>query len=358
MAQRFGIAGAGLMGRMLAEWLTNLGHEVTLFDRDTRAGLSSCAHTGAGMLAPWCELEHAEAIVSTLGVRSLELWPELLARLALPVFFQQEGSLVVAHPTDRPELQRLRQLVERRAPAGVMLPVDAKRIGELEPELDGRFANGLFFPREGQVDNLQLLAALEATLVERKVIWHERTEVTAVEPGRIVRGGESDRFDVAIDCRGLGGGAALASLRAVRGEIVRVHAPDVNLRRPVRLMHPRYPLYIVPRQGQLYVIGATSIESHDFSPASVRSLLELLSAAYALHSGFAEARLLSTETNCRPAFPHNCPRLHRSDGLLRVNGLYRHGFLLAPALAEGAAALLTGQALAPHLDTIITEISP
>ena len=68
--------------------------------------------------------------------------------------------------------------------------------------------------------------------------------------------------------------------------MIRLHAPEVSLRRPVRLMHPRYPLYIAPKPDHVFVIGATEIESEDTSPASVRSTLELLSAAYSLHSGF------------------------------------------------------------------------
>jgi glycine oxidase len=36
----------------------------------------------------------------------------------------------------------------------------------------------------------------------------------------------------------------------------------------------------------------------------------------------------------RPAFPDNLPRILVEGDKIAVNGLYRHGFLLAPALAE------------------------
>jgi glycine oxidase len=36
----------------------------------------------------------------------------------------------------------------------------------------------------------------------------------------------------------------------------------------------------------------------------------------------------------RPAYPDNLPRIVIDRNLIAVNGLYRHGFLLAPALAE------------------------
>ena len=32
----------------------------------------------------------------------------------------------------------------------------------------------------------------------------------------------------------------------VYGEVIRIHAPEVTLTRPTRLLHPRYPIYIAP----------------------------------------------------------------------------------------------------------------
>ena len=54
----------------------------------------------------------------------------------------------------------------------------------------------------------------------------------------------------------------------------------------------------------------------------------------------AEARLIHTETNLRPALPDNLPHIERSDGCTRINGLFRHGWLIAPALVEQALARL------------------
>src|SRR6185436_17591930 len=68
--------------------------------------------------------------------------------------------------------------------------------------------------------------------------------------------------------------------------------------------------------------------------ASVRSVLELLSAACALHPAFAEAEILEVRADLRPAFANNLPVLRRGPHALHVNGLFRHGFLLAPALAR------------------------
>ena len=343
-----GIAGAGLMGRMMALCLSDAGYQVTLFDSDTRDGHGSCAWVAGGMLAPFTELEKAEPIISRLGQDALALWPDILSRLAAPVFFQQAGTLVVAHRQDMTDLAAFQgtiasRLTDASYDAASMEQVDANRLSQLEPELVGRFDRGVFFPGEGQLEPQDLLPALAETLLQRGVSWHEQITVSEVTSGRIRCGEQVMRFDLAVDTRGLGARDALP-LRGVRGEVMRFHAPDVGLHHMVRLMHPRYPLYIVPRPNDVYLIGATSIESDDVGPVTVRSSLELLSAVYSLHPGFAEAAVLAQLVGCRPAFSSNLPKIMHEPGLLRINGLYRHGFLISPALAQTAMGILQGQA--------------
>ena len=133
--------------------------------------------------------------------------------------------------------------------------------------------------------------------------------------------------------------------RSVRGEVIRLYAPEVKLRRPTRLIHPRYPIYIAPKENDVYVIGATEIESEDLSPMSVRSAMELLSAVYTVHSGFAESRILEMATQCRPTLKNNLPEvlIKKEKGLtdlILINGLYRHGFMISPAVLDATIELL------------------
>jgi glycine oxidase len=123
-----------------------------------------------------------------------------------------------------------------------------------------------------------------------------------------------------------------------------IETDEIALTRPVRLLHPRWPLYIVPRANNRFMIGATTIESED-SGVSVRSALELLSAAYAVHPAFGEARIVEIGAGLRPAFADNLPRIRIDGDRISVNGLYRHGFLLAPALAELTAGYLARGAI-------------
>jgi len=164
--------------------------------------------------------------------------------------------------------------------------------------------------------------------------WGER--VTSVKAGCIdLADSETVHFDLAIDTRGIGARPSMP-LRGVRGEVVWLHAPGVCLERPLRLLHPRHRVYIVPRPGDLFVVGASEIESEDRSPVSLRSAVELMAAAHSAVPELAEARIVHLEANLRPALPDNEPRTEHQAGLLRINGLFRHGWLLAPALVQDA----------------------
>ena len=323
------ILGAGLMGRLLALALARAGHRVQVFEAGGPEAEGAAARVAAAMLAPLAESAITETSVVQMGQHGLRRWPELIAQLDAPVFFQQNGTLILWHRQDAAEATRFgHQLTATRLALPSLpapQPLDAAAIAHLEPSIGSRFAQGLYLPGEGQLDNRQLLAALLLQLQKFGVDlhWHSPREP------------QDCQADWVFDCRGLGARSQWPGLRAVRGEVLRLHAPGVKLRRPVRLVHPRYPLYIAPKENNVFVVGATEIESDDLSPISVRSSLELLSAAYSVHPGFGEARILESSTQCRPTLPNNLPAIRQlSARVLQINGLYRHGFLIAPALLD------------------------
>lgn len=326
-----GIVGAGLMGRLLAWRLSLSGWEVTLFDKDSKGGQRSAAYAAAGMLSPVAECETSNCLIFDLGVYSLKQWALWLTAFSEPVFFQQKGTLVIAHPEDIVEKERWLKQVQFNLKELCIQPLSQFGIKKLEPELN--FREGYFLPQEAHLDSRALLRAL-AKILSRKltVDWLENTLVEKITPHCVFVKDKSYVFDCIFDCRGVGGGDQFNDLRPIRGELIYLHAPDVNLNRPIRLLHPRYRVYIVPRPHQIYLIGSSEIESEDTSPISVRTCLELLSAAYSIHRGFAEARVIETVTALRPALLDNLPRIDWQPGLIAINGLYRHGFLLAPAL--------------------------
>lgn len=343
---RIGIAGAGVLGRLLAWQLSHAGHAVEVFDpapgpEARRDGLGPAGFTAAGMLSPLAELDAAGPEVATLGLRSVTLWAEVAHRLAAldgqgdaGRYFRQHGSLLLAHGPDLGAAQRVLSRLTV-APAGMAPPRRLTRpaLAALEPALlPGLHAWCL--DGEAQVMPQQVLPALCA--LAQGVQWHWGRTVAATAPGQItLDDGTAAGFDLVFDVRGLGGRSA-EQLRGVRGEVIWLHAPGVPLTRPLRLLHARHRVYIVPRPDDHVVIGASEIESEDRSPVSLRSAVELMAAAHSVLPALAEARIVHMETNLRPALPDNAPKWTVEPGRVSINGLFRHGWLLAPALIEQA----------------------
>ena len=306
--------GAGIAGTWQALLFARAGCRVALYERGEASMTQATSHWAGGMLAPFCEGETAEPVITRLGLRSLDLWREVLPQTPF------NGSLVVAHPRDRADFERFARLTGGHKRLG------REEIASLEPALAGRFSDALFFAQEGHVDPRQVLPAL-----------HDVLRSAGVPIAFNAEAGQGDCDGVVVDCRGLAARDAFPELRGVKGEIIILETDEIALSRPVRLIHPRWSIYIVPRAGNRFLIGATSIESED-NGVSVRSALELLTAAYAVHPAFGEARIVEFGAGLRPAFPDNRPRVVVDERRITVNGLYRHGFLLAPALAEATVA--------------------
>ena len=309
------VLGAGIFGLWQAFTLARAGHRVRLIEASEEPFSRSASLYAGVMLAPEREAETAPALLRQLGREGVALWRAFYPAL------NYSGSLVVTAARDRGELERFARRTQGHR------SVDGGELKQLEPDLAGRFTSALYFAEEA---HMAAPAALAFMLAE---VQQAGVEITL--------GSEATPADAAtlIDCRGLAARDSLPNLRGVRGERVLVRSREVALSRPVQLLHPRLPLYIVPWDEGLYMIGATVIETEDAGPVTVRSALELLGGAYAVHPAFAEAEIVDLGSGVRPAFPDNVPRAVLREGgkQIFVNGAYRHGFLLAPVLARAVA---------------------
>src|ERR1700729_1956578 len=146
------IIGAGVAGAWQALLFAQAGHAVTLHERSDEAMMLSTSHWAGGMLAPWCERESSEAVISRLGLRALDLWRRELPDTPF------NGSLVVAHPRDRSDFERFAKLTTGHQ------RLDAEAMTGLEPSLEGRFRDGLFYASEGHVEPRLVLPELHARI--------------------------------------------------------------------------------------------------------------------------------------------------------------------------------------------------
>jgi glycine oxidase len=329
---RITVVGAGVTGLWQALTLARAGHAVTLVEQSAAAApfAAAASRCAGGMLAPYCEEEAAPAIVRQLGLEGIALW----RGLGLPGLVTDAGSLVVAAARDLPDLRRFARMT-----TGHQL-LDAAALAEIEPALQGRFSAALHFAGEAHVASRVALSALLAAVHEAgaTVAFGRPWSPEDVDPA----------VTWTIDCRGIAARDMLPGLRGVRGEMAVIRSAEVTLRRPVRLLHPRTPLYAVPWTDGRIMLGASVIERGDAGPVTVRAALDLLGAAYALSPVLAEAELAEVSAGVRPAFADNVPRIIARGHQLFVNGMYRHGFLLAPVLADHVARYIASGSANPQ----------
>ncbi|WP_109509239.1 glycine oxidase ThiO [Nocardioides speluncae] len=328
---RVRVLGAGIIGLSVADELLRCGHAVTVVDPAPASGASYAA---AGMLAPAGEVWHGEEALLSLGRRSLALWPEYAARLG--VALHTTGTLLVGR--DHGDLQQVERQAALLALHGT--PVELLTRRELlsrEPTLTSRVAGGLLLPDDHSVDPRLVLDALINRVVEQRAL------ATVVET-------------TDVDATVIATGAQLPEpwthlVRGVRGEVVRVRTDDPPAHTVRGWVHGE-PVYAVPRAGGEVVIGATS-EEHDEPPiATVGGVARLLDAARALLPGLDRAELTEAIARDRPGTPDNLPLVGPSGvaGTVLAAGLFRHGVLLAPLVAQLVADHLETGAVDPTLD--------
>ena len=187
------------------------------------------------MLAPECEGVSAEPSIVQQGRKAADWWE------AHGVEVHRRGTVVVALGRDQSELTTL----ARRAPAANWLDRDG--IAALEPHLAEQFTRALFIENEAHLDP-------RSALIGCMINWTKNGVQFAKE---------ANHSGNMIDCRGLSASDDLKNLRGVKGEMVIIRSADIELSRPVRLLHPRFSLYIVPRGDGVFMLGATQIESRE-----------------------------------------------------------------------------------------------
>ncbi|WP_156850454.1 FAD-dependent oxidoreductase [Bartonella refiksaydamii] len=308
------IKGAGVGGLTVAFMLQQKGVSVTL-SAPPHSPIGSASWYAGGMLAPYCERENAEQIVEDLGIQAIQWWHKML-----PNFVIRKGTLVVAPTRDKVELERFAVRTHNHK------MINGTEIAYLEPDLEERFNCALFYENEAHLDPRKALITLKDNLIKSGASFVD-VEISETN------------FDIVIDATGIARLGKDKNIRGVRGEMLLVRSTDIKISRPIRLLHPRFPLYVVPRQDNIFMIGATMIESDLDGAISVRSMMELLNAAYTLHPAFAEAEIIESGVAIRPCYPDNFPSVYKHGNHIFINGFYRHGFLLSPEMAKQAMKL-------------------
>lgn len=194
---RIAILGGGLCGRLTALQLAEQGLSIALFDKGGRKGEHAAAYVAAAMLAPVAEAVEATPEVIKLGRQSIPLWRDIRGRLKTPTMMQENGSLIVWHGQDKPlSSEFVRHLKRGGVADDEIIRWRADDIAKREPQLGGRFSDGIYLPTEGQLDGRQMLSALADALDGLNVPCHWEHECVPEDL--------QAQYDWLIDCRGYG----------------------------------------------------------------------------------------------------------------------------------------------------------
>ncbi len=350
--QRVVIVGAGIIGLACAYELSGLKVDVTVMDPSPAMGATRAA---AGMLAAVSETHFGETDHAPQLLAAARAWPAFAAAIELEsgrsVSFAQSGTLLLGvNHSDRTEIDRLARL---HASLGLEArELQRDQLHELEPSLSPRITRAYLVDSDHQVDGRAVAEALLAILERRGVEFVSKSVQGIVRDGSRVQLVDSEGVIRSCDQVVIAAGAhvnaiagidrdRIPSVRAVKGEIIRLHDPERRLTRVLRAVVSGRSVYVVPRPNGELVIGATSLETPDGATVRSGAIFELLSDARNVYPGIDELAFTEASAGLRPARDAGSPFIaFDGDAVVVVGGHYRNGILLAPLTASVLGGLL------------------
>ncbi len=335
------IVGGGIIGCALALKLVEERVKVIVVERNQPGREASWA--AAGMLAPTSEGPHFSAAEAQLAAASAALYPDWLDRLGEgardAVGYRTEGTLQVAFSEEEASELRGEKLTA----------AEARR---LEPGLSDLIVAAAFLPRDLQVDNRRLVAAVAeraksagvkfltgASVAELQIESGRATEVRTASGERLAAGAMVN----AAGCWAAGLDPQRTPTRPIRGQMLALHGGDATSLPRHIVRSPRG--YIVSRGDGRLVTGSTSEDvgyDKSLTPAGLR---QLLAAALELVPSAASLPFADAWAGLRPDSPDHLPILGATDieNYFVATGHYRNGILLAPITAQLVGDVILGR---------------
>ena len=346
------VVGGGVIGLSIAWKASERGLSVTVVEESPGRGASWAA---AGMLAPVTEVHPGEEHVLGLGVASLALYPDFVARLeeltGLSTGYREGGTLMAAATGDDYAALQDVALVQERLGLEVER-LKRKDARALEPALTPGLRAAWFVAGDHHIDNRALVEAvteackrsgveLVADTVAEVIVSRTRAMGVRLASGAVLDAG------ALVVAAGAWSGALPGipdeyrpPVRPVKGQLLylRGAADEQLLTHNVRGLD----VYLVPRRDGRIVVGATVEERGFDMTVTAGAVYELLRDAFELVPGLSELELVECVAGLRPGSPDNAPMIGATglDGLFVATGHYRNGILLTPLTAEAMAELL------------------
>jgi len=338
------------MGCALSEELARSGARVTLLEQSLIGREASLA--AAGILSAQMDVPRPGPFFDLCqeARRQYPGWIRRLQQLSgQSIEFHVRGVLYLAVTKEQAQRMAQRATWQRRlgCPVQRLSPAAVRR---LEPAVDGAFRAGFFFPREGQVDNAQVMAALASAIRAGRVRVRERHQVRRLLiRNDAVQGVETDHgiFRASVVVNTMGSWANLEGrfpvtmpVEPARGQILCFTGSQGLFRRPV--MTDR--AYVVQRDDGRLLLGST-VERAGFDKSlTVDGMHAILCGARRISTRLEATKFFDAWAGLRPYAAKPLLGPTRIAGLHVATGHFRHGILLAPVTAQLMADLiLTGR---------------
>lgn len=377
------IIGAGIIGLTTAFRLVQAGRTVTLLDP---APASQATRAAAGMLAPASEIQYRQEPLVPLMRDAAALYADLAEQVAevsgQKVGLRNTTTYVCAFDAaDKASLDDMQTYQQE-------FGLDAQRITtraarKTEPVLSPGISGAIEIPGDHQINPRWFASALLTYLADsvfavraREVLVSEDDGIKKVTGVRWTasQASTNPEQDGATDtatsgtitaqqviiANGLGaldleGVPELKNLplRPVHGDVIRLRIPENQrpfLNSTIRGVVRGNPVYMVPREDNTLVIGASARED-SMAGINAGGVYQLLRDAHDLVPSVTELEIYEIISRARPGSPDDIPfvgSLRAENGtpiehLTIANGFFRHGILLSARASELISHLLTDE---------------
>jgi len=345
------IVGGGILGLALAHELARRGTTDVLVLDQAYLNAGASGRNGGGVRAQW-----STPTMIRLARRSLERCRTFAVEMGINVWFRPGGYLFLA-PTPQ-QVTRLERNARLHAEHGlrtrILSPAQAL---EVVPQLDpSRFLAASYNPDDGVVFPWPFLWGYAGRAEALGVKVRTFTRVTGFRhAGGALTHVETDRGTVACGAVVNAAGAWSKGVAALAG----VATPNRPTRHEILVSEPLEPwldplvsllgsgLYFSQSQrGELVGgMGDPSEPEGVRQGSTLRFLARFARAATRLVPRLGGVKVVRQWAGCYDVTPDNNPILGPAGypNFLQLHGLVGHGFMMAPALAELFADLMTGR---------------
>lgn len=345
------IVGGGIVGLSLAYELARRGTTDVLVLDQAYLNAGASGRNGGGVRAQW-----STPTMIRLARRSLERCRTFAVEMGINVWFRRGGYLFLA-PTPE-QVARLERNARLHAEHGLRTRIlDPARALEVVPHLDpSRFLAASYNPDDGVVFPWPFLWGYAGRAEALGVKVRTFTRVSGFRSaGGALTHVETDRGAVACGVVVNAAGAWSKGVAALAG----VATPNRPTRHEILVSEPLEPwldplvsllgsgLYFSQSQrGELVGGMGDPAEPEGLVQGStLRFLARFARAITRLAPRTAGVKVLRQWAGCYDVTPDNNPILGPAGypNFFQLHGLVGHGFMMAPALAEACADLLTGR---------------